>query len=103
MTNLVFRKIPWEFDASVPFMWQPANLNFGLFCNAFTLITVPFERYIVNAVRKAQDKLHFKADQWISVRDHSWGQRPGVGNPIPVTGPRELVHERECRSLVGTN
>ncbi len=58
MTNLVVRKIPWEFDASVPFMWQPANPNFGLFCNAFTFIAVPFERYIVSAVRKAQDKLN---------------------------------------------
>jgi predicted metal-dependent hydrolase len=58
VTNLVVRKIPWELDASVPFMWQPANPNFGLFCNAFTFIAVPFERYIVNAVRKAQDKLN---------------------------------------------
>ena len=48
MTKLVVRKIPWEFDASVPFMWQPANPNFGLFCNAFTFIAVPFERYIAN-------------------------------------------------------
>ena len=24
MTNLVVRKIPSDFDASVPFMWQPA-------------------------------------------------------------------------------
>lgn len=23
------------------------------------------------------------ADEWISVRDHSWGLRPGVGKPIP--------------------
>ena len=62
MTNLVVRKIPWEFDASVPFMWQPANPNFGLFCNAFTFIAVPFERYIVNVVRKAQDKLNEDPD-----------------------------------------
>ena len=58
MTDLVVRKIPWEFDATVPFMWQPANPNFGLFCNAFTFIAVPFERYIVSAVRKAQDRLN---------------------------------------------
>ena len=51
--SLVVRKIPWEFDETVPFMWQPANPNFGLFCNAFTFIAVPFERYIVAAVRKA--------------------------------------------------
>jgi hypothetical protein len=23
------------------------------------------------------------ADEWISIRDHSWGLRPGVGKPIP--------------------
>jgi predicted metal-dependent hydrolase len=34
MTRLVVRKIPWDFDATVPFMWQPNNPNFGLFCNA---------------------------------------------------------------------
>lgn len=51
------RKIPWEFDGGVPFMWQPANPDFGLFCNAFTFIAVPFERYIVGVVRKAADKL----------------------------------------------
>ena len=57
MTDLVIRKIPWEFDASVPFMWQPRNPSFGLFCNAFTFIAVPFERYIVSVVRKAADLL----------------------------------------------
>jgi predicted metal-dependent hydrolase len=62
VTNLVVRKIPWEFDATVPFMWQPANPNFGLFCNAFTFIAVPFERYIVTVVRKAQERLNENPD-----------------------------------------
>lgn len=57
MTKLVVRKISWQFDASVPFKWQPANAEFGLFCNTFTFIAVPFERYIVNVVRLAADKL----------------------------------------------
>lgn len=57
MTDLIVRKIGWEFDATVPFMWQPANPSFGLFCNAFTFIAVPFERYIVSAVRMAGDRL----------------------------------------------
>jgi len=48
------RKIPWESDAGVPFMWQPANPNFGLFCNAFTFIAVPFERYIADRRVSAQ-------------------------------------------------
>ncbi len=58
MTDLVVRKIPWEFDASVPFMWQPRNPGFGLFCNAFTFIAVPFERYIVSVLRQAADQLN---------------------------------------------
>lgn len=57
VTDLIVRKIGWEFDATVPFMWQPANPTFGLFCNAFTFIAVPFERYIVSAVRMAADQL----------------------------------------------
>ncbi|MGH3632885.1 MAG: metal-dependent hydrolase [Mycobacterium sp.] len=62
MTDLVVRKIAWDFDATVPFMWQPANPRFGLFCNAFTFIAVPFERYIVAAVRKAADRLNHNPD-----------------------------------------
>jgi predicted metal-dependent hydrolase len=57
MTDLVIRKIPWEFDASVPFMWQPVNPNFGIFCNAFTFIAVPFEKYIISALRSASGRL----------------------------------------------
>ncbi|MDH6246749.1 metal-dependent hydrolase [Mycobacterium sp. OTB74] len=57
MTDLVVRKIRWEFDASVPFNWQPANPNFSIFCNAFTFIAVPFEKYIIASLRRAQDKL----------------------------------------------
>lgn len=57
MTELIIRKIPWEFDESVPFLWQPANPNFSMFCNAFTFIAVPFEKYIIAALRKAQDRL----------------------------------------------
>ena len=57
MTDLEVRKIPWEFDGTVPFMWQPANPNFGLWCNVFTFVVVPFERYIVSVVRKAGDRL----------------------------------------------
>ena len=56
MTDLVIRRIPWQFDETVPFMWQPANPNFGIFCNVFTFIAVPFEKYIIKALRQAQDR-----------------------------------------------
>ena len=57
MTDLVVRKIAWDFDASVPFLWQPANPNFGIFCNFFTFFAVPFEKYIIGSLRQAQDRL----------------------------------------------
>ena len=28
-------------------------------------------------------RTEIQADEWISIRDHSWGLRPGVGKPIP--------------------
>jgi hypothetical protein len=28
-------------------------------------------------------RTEIEADKWISIRDHSWGLRPGVGKPIP--------------------
>ena len=58
MTDLVVRKIAWEFDASVPFRWQPTNPNFGIFCNVFTFFAVPFEKYIISSLRQAQDRLN---------------------------------------------
>ncbi|BDB41940.1 MULTISPECIES: metal-dependent hydrolase [Mycobacterium] len=60
MTDLVVRKMSFEFDTSVsevPFLWQPANPHFAIFCNAFTFIAVPFEKYIIAALRQAQDRL----------------------------------------------
>lgn len=57
MTDLVVRKIAWEFDGSVPFLWQPANPNFGIFCNAFTFIAVSFEKYIISSLREAKETL----------------------------------------------
>jgi predicted metal-dependent hydrolase len=62
MTDLVVRKIRWEFDETVPFMWQPANPNFAIFCNVFTFIAVPFERYIIKALRQAQDRFDASPD-----------------------------------------
>ena len=28
-------------------------------------------------------RVEIVADEWISIRDHSWGLRPGIGKPIP--------------------
>lgn len=34
-------------------------------------------------VRVDGERVGIDADEWICVRDHSWGLRPGVGKPIP--------------------
>ncbi|KWX57767.1 metal-dependent hydrolase [Mycobacterium sp. NAZ190054] len=56
MTDLVIRKIPFEFDRSVPFNWQPENPIFSAFCNLVSFGVVSFEKYIISVVRMAQDK-----------------------------------------------
>ncbi|PXX01634.1 metal-dependent hydrolase [Mycolicibacterium moriokaense] len=58
MTNVVVRPIPFAFDASVPFQWQPDNPNFGVLCNSFTFFVVPFERYIVATVRELSKSIN---------------------------------------------
>jgi predicted metal-dependent hydrolase len=57
MTDLVVRRMSFQFDVAVPFMWQPANPAFAIYCNAFTFIAVPFEKYIIAALRQAEDRL----------------------------------------------
>jgi predicted metal-dependent hydrolase len=62
MTDLVIRKIRWDFDEAVPFLWQPANPNFGMFCNVFTFIAVPFERYLIKALSQGQARFDESPD-----------------------------------------
>jgi predicted metal-dependent hydrolase len=57
MTDVVVRSIPFSFDRSVPFQWQPKNPYFGILCNSFTFFAVPFERYIVAVVRQLRKQI----------------------------------------------
>jgi predicted metal-dependent hydrolase len=99
----VVRKIPWEFDATVPFMWQPANPDFGFFCNAFTFIAVPFERYIVSVVRKAADILdhdpHVAAEADAFLRQeaqHASAHRKHMLAPVARYPELERCYEDAC-------
>lgn len=53
MTDLKIRKLPFEFDDTVPFQWHPDNPEFGVNMVATGLLVVGFEKYIVGAVRRA--------------------------------------------------
>jgi predicted metal-dependent hydrolase len=52
-TNLVIRRLPFEFDDDVPFQWQPSNPEFGVLMNSVAIIAIAFEKYVVSAVRAA--------------------------------------------------
>lgn len=90
MTELVVRKIRWEFGDGVPFMWQPANPDFGIFCNVFTFIAVPFERYVLKALRQAQ---------------HRFDESPEVAAEADAflrqEGQHAAAHRKHMTALVG--
>ena len=94
MTDPVVRKMAFQFDASVskvPFMWQPANPQFAIYCNAFTFIAVPFEKHIIGALRRAEDRLNSEAQHASAHRKHMLAlieQYPGL----------EQCYERGCGS-----
>ena len=57
MSELQLRRIPWQFDETTPFQWNPANPEFGLIGNVVSFVAPAFERYIVAVVRQAQERI----------------------------------------------
>jgi predicted metal-dependent hydrolase len=53
MTDVKFRKMRFDVDATVPFQWNPDNPTSGVMANSISLIVVGFERYIVLATKEA--------------------------------------------------
>jgi predicted metal-dependent hydrolase len=53
MTDLQIRRIPFEFDETVPFQWHPTNPEFGVNMVGTGLFVIGFEKYIVGAMRLA--------------------------------------------------
>lgn len=50
MTDLQIRKIRFDFDGDVPFLWNPSNPTFSTQMNMVSIIAIAFERFIVSAV-----------------------------------------------------
>lgn len=57
MTSLQVRRVQFDFDGDVPFLWQPHNPAFSLMTNLISYIAVAFEKYIVQAVREALPRI----------------------------------------------
>ncbi|MFT5221851.1 MAG: putative metal-dependent hydrolase [Glaciecola sp.] len=53
MTDLQIRKIPFDFDGDVPFLWNPHNPEFAIMCNAVGVLAIAFEKFVVATVKKA--------------------------------------------------
>jgi predicted metal-dependent hydrolase len=104
MTDLVVRKMPWTFDASVPFHWQPANPLVGIFGNLFTFFAVPFEQYIISALRDAKDQIIDPAvaeemDAFVRQEGtHSWAHRKHM-NTLVKQYPGLKETQREVAEL----
>jgi predicted metal-dependent hydrolase len=52
MTSLQVRKIRFDFEDEVPFLWNPDNPIFSAQINATSIIAIAFERFIVSAVQE---------------------------------------------------
>lgn len=104
MTDLVIRKLPWTFDAAVPFQWQPANPLVGMFGNLFTFFAVPFEQYIINALRDAKDRVtdpRVAEEMDAFVRQegqHSWAHRKHM-NTLTKQYPGLKETQRQATEL----
>ena len=104
MTDLIVRKMPWVFDTSVPFQWQPANPLVGIFGNVFTFFAVPFEQYIISALREAKDQVTDPAvaeEMEAFVRQegqHSWAHRKHM-NTLTKQYPGLKETQREVSGL----
>lgn len=55
MTQLTIRRINFDLAADTPFLWQPDNPAFAAYCNLFSFIAVPFEKFIVQVMKQAKD------------------------------------------------
>ncbi|MBM3595336.1 MAG: metal-dependent hydrolase [Alphaproteobacteria bacterium] len=80
MTNLVIRKLPFEFEG-VEFIWNPANPAFAVMMNAITFQTIAFEKYICKTMNAAE-KL---------ARD------PAITEEIRAFNAQEMIHSQAHR------
>ena len=53
MTDLQIRKILFDFDDDVPFVWNPSNPEFAIMCNAVGILAIAFEKFVVATMAKA--------------------------------------------------
>ncbi|BBZ50952.1 metal-dependent hydrolase [Mycobacterium heidelbergense] len=53
MTSLELRRVRFDLDGDIPFIWNPQNPTFSVLTNAVSIIAIAFEKLIVAATREA--------------------------------------------------
>lgn len=53
VSDLQIRKIPFNFDDHVPFVWNPENPEFAIMCNAVGILAIAFEKFVVATMKEA--------------------------------------------------
>jgi predicted metal-dependent hydrolase len=54
---LQVRRVRFDFEDDVPFVWNPQNPAFSVYMNATSIIAIAFEKFVVAAVREAMPKI----------------------------------------------
>ena len=54
---LQVRRVRFDFEDDVPFVWNPQNPAFSVYMNATSIIAIAFEKFIVAAVREAMPRI----------------------------------------------
>ena len=80
MTNLVVRKVPFEFEGC-DFIWNPANPGFSVMMNAVTFQAIAFEKYICKAMNAAE----------------KISRKPEITEEIRAFNAQEMVHSQAHR------
>ena len=54
---LQVRRVRFDFEDDVAFVWNPQNPAFSVYMNATSIIAIAFEKFIVAAVREAMERI----------------------------------------------
>ena len=57
MTGLEIRRIRFDLDGDVPFVWNAYNHAFSTYMNVVSIMAICFEKMLVSAVREAMPRI----------------------------------------------
>lgn len=102
-TGLTVRKLPWEFDDDVPFLWHPENPRFSASMNAISFMAPAINRFVEAAIRAsilriADHDARAEADAFVRQEQTHAKAHRGRANALirRYPGLRELVADLDA-------